>query len=85
MIQTPAVIERNITTAINVVKRDALHVPLVVKGLCDDRSKGSPFGSVDRDLDRRPHKSIFIMDYDGVLYCDFVCDDSFEFQRPFVT
>ena len=75
LIQTLAVSERKITTAIDVAKRGAIRMPFLVQGLCDEFGKRSPFGRIGRNMDRWPREPIWIVEYDGVLYCDFSRDD----------
>jgi len=75
LIQTVAVSERKITTAIEVVERGAIRVPFLVQGLCDEFYKRSRSSRIGRDMDRRPREPIWIVDYDRVLYCNFSRDD----------
>ena len=75
LIQTLAVSERKIITAIDVAERGAIRVPFLVQELCDEFGKRSPFGPFGRDMGRRPREPIWVVDYDGALYCDFSRDD----------
>ena len=75
LIQTLAVSERKITTAIDVAKRGAIRVPFLVKGLCNEFGKRSPFGRLGRNMGRRSREPNWVVDYDGALYCDFSRDD----------
>ena len=65
------------------IAKELIHSPSIAsnweavqkQGLCDEFGKRSSFGRIGRDLDRRPYEPIWIVDYDGVLYCDFSRDD----------